>query len=198
MPVLVVAAALLGLLLVFVVAIPFSLVMRYRAGKARRLARGWVLTVNLVMLSLSIALFLAGAAATSFWVPRAFVYALAGLAAGGTLGIAGLLATRWERTPNGLFFTPNRWLVLLVTLVVAARISFGIWRSWHAWHHGAGAVGWLQAFGVAQSLAAGAIVLGYYLVYLLGLRGRLRAHAKVAAGVQAGTPSSRVFRRTRS
>lgn len=192
MPVIIVAAAVLGLLLFFVIAIPFSLVMRYRVGKARRLARAWVVTANLVMLSISLALFLVGAAMTNIWVPRAFVYGLAGLAAGGTLGVLGLLATRWERTPNGLFFTPNRWLVLLVTLVVAARISFGIWRSWHAWHHGAGAVGWLEAFGVAQSLAAGAIVLGYYLVYLLGLRRRLRPL------VQAGSPSSRVFRRTRS
>jgi hypothetical protein len=191
-PVIIVAAAVLGLLLFFVIAIPFSLVMRYRVGKARRLARAWVVTANLVMLSISLALFLVGAAMTNIWVPRAFVYGLAGLAAGGTLGVLGLLATRWERTPNGLFFTPNRWLVLLVTLVVAARISFGIWRSWHAWHHGAGAVGWLEAFGVAQSLAAGAIVLGYYLVYLLGLRRRLRPL------VQAGSPSSRVFRRTRS
>lgn len=176
-PVLIVAAIVLGLLL-FVIAIPFSLFMRYRTGKARRLARGWAVTANLVMLSLSIALFLAGAAVTSFWVPRAFVYGLAGLAAGGTLGIVGLMATRWERTPTGLFFTPNRWLVLFVTLVVAARISFGLWRSWHAWQRGAGAAGWLDAFGVAQSLAAGAIVLGYYLVYLLGLRRRLGGKAR--------------------
>lgn len=177
MPVLVVLAALLGVLLFLVVAIPFSLVMRYRVGKARRLARGWVVTTNLVMLSISILLFLFGAAVTSFWVRRAFVYSLGGLAAGAALGILGLLATKWEPRPQGLFFTPNRWLVLVVTLVVAARISFGVWRAWHTWHHGTGEVGLLQAFGVAQSLAAGAIVLGYYLIYLLGLRRRLRAHA---------------------
>jgi hypothetical protein len=188
-PVLIVLLALLGVVLFLVVAIPFSLVMRYRAGKARRLARGWVVTANLVGLSISIVLFLAGAAVTSFWVRRAFVYGLGGIGAGGVLGILGLLVTRWEPRPQGLFFTPNRWLVLLVTLVVAARISFGVWRAWHTWHHGTGEVGWLEAFGVAQSLAAGAIVLGYYLVYLLGLRRRLRAHAARPLPASSAAPA---------
>jgi hypothetical protein len=36
----------------------------------------------------------------------------------------------------------------------------------------------VDAFGVADSLAAGAVVLGYYLSYWLGVRRRLKAHAR--------------------
>jgi len=65
--------------------------------------------------------------------------------------------------------------VLLVTLVVAARVLYGVWRSWHAWTAGLDA--W-SAFGLAQSMAAGAVVLGYYLTYWLGVRHRLVAHRR--------------------
>jgi hypothetical protein len=176
-PLLIVAAILVVALILFILGIPLSLVLRYRTGKARRLARGWVLTTNLVMLSVSVALFLFGASLTTFWVPRALLYSLLGLAAGGLLGLLGLAATRWEPTPRGLFFTPNRWLVLLLTLLVTARIAYGMWRAWHTWERGAGGGAWLDAFGVAESMAAGAIVLGYYLVYVIGLRRRVRVHA---------------------
>ena len=177
MPLLLVALALVLLLALFLLAIPLSLILRYRAGRARRLARRWVATTNLVSLVVSIGLFLAGAAVTSFWVPRAIGYSALGLLAGGALGMTGLLATRWEPTPRGLWYTPNRWLVLFVTLVVTVRIAYGFWRACHAWHHGAlhgaGRGSWLDAFGVAESMAAGAVVLGYYAVYFWGLRRRV-------------------------
>ena len=176
MPILIVAVILLAVLALFVVSIPVSLVLRYRTGKARRLARGWVVVTNLVLLVLSIALFFGGVAVTSLWVPRAPGYSLAGFAVGCALGVLGLALTRWEPTPRGLFFTPNRWLVLFLTLVVTARIAYGLWRTWHVWSSGlhTGDVAWLDEFGLAQSMMAGAVVLGHYLVYVLGLRGRLR------------------------
>lgn len=179
MPLLIVAAILLAALLLFILGIPLSLVLRYRAGKARRLARGWVVTTNLVMLVLSIGLFLFGAAVTTWWVPRALAYGSIGLVVGCGLGLVGLAATRWEVTPRGFFFTPNRWLVLLVTGIVAARVSYGLWRVWHTWQRGAGDVSWLDSFGVAQSLAAGGVVLGYYLVYVLGVQRRLRGSGRL-------------------
>jgi hypothetical protein len=133
-PLLLVPLALVLLLALFLLAIPLSLILRYRAGRARRLTRRWVATTNLVSLVVSIALFLAAAGVTSFWVPRALAYCALGLLGGGVLGLIGLLATRWEPTPRGLWYTPNRWLVLLVTLVVTARIGYGFWRAWHVWY----------------------------------------------------------------
>ena len=176
MPLLLLAIA---LVLTPVVLVPVSLVLRYRGGTARRQARGWIAVLNLIGLAISTMLFLTGAAIANIWVPQTVSYSLLGLLAGFALGIIGLWMSRWERGPQSLHYTPNRWLVLAVTLLVTARILFGLWRSWHSWHLASttGADSSLVAsFGVAGSLAAGAVVLGYYLSYWLGIRRRLRRH----------------------
>jgi hypothetical protein len=177
------AIALLVLLL-SIALIPVTLFQRYRVGTARRLARGWVVALNLVALSISVVLFLAGAAVTSAWVPHAFTYSLMGLAGGALLGLLGLALSRWDASPRGLHYTPNRWLVLGLTLVVSARIAYGFWRTWQAWRAGVEGTSLLVTAGVAGSLAAGAIVLGYYVVYWAGVRRRL-LRARHPAGPRA-------------
>lgn len=159
------------------VLMPLSLVLRYKAGTARRQARGWVAAINIAGLLLSVTLFLIGAAITSYWAPRAFGYSLLGLGGGIVLGIVGLWLTRWEHTYEGLHYTPNRLLVLAVTLAFTARVLYGFWRGWHAWSAAPGEASWLAAFGVAGSLGVGAVVLGYYLAYWIGLRARLKRRA---------------------
>lgn len=180
MPLLVVAAALLLVVGFVLLAIPLSLFLNYRLGRARRLARRWVATTNLVSLAISATLFLIGAAVTTVWLPLTLPYAGAGLLAGALLGLLGLAATRWENDPRGLFYTPNRWLVLLVSLVVTARVSYGFVRVWRAWHHASGQ-SWLDAFGVPESMSAGGVVLGYYLVYFIGLRRRMPKRGAISS-----------------
>lgn len=153
---------------------PLLLVLRYRAGTMRRRGRKWAATINLLSLLISAALFLWVAAMTTLWVPKAFTYSLAGIAAGCVVGLLGLAVTRWEPTPQGLFFTPNRWLVLLLTLAVSARLLYGLWRIWHAWRAAGANDSWLASAGIAGSMAVGAIVIGYYLAYSAGVRWRLR------------------------
>jgi hypothetical protein len=160
--------------LALVALIPLALVQRYRMGTARQRARGWLAALNIVGLALSAAMFLVTAALTSIWVPGAFAYTVAGLAIGCVLGMAGLSLTRWEPEPAGLYYTPNRWLVLGVTLLVTGRVLFGFWRAWHTWRAGVDDASWLAAAGVAKSMAAGAVVLGYYLAYWIGVRRRIR------------------------
>ena len=160
-------------ILAAIVLTPLAIVQRYRLGTARRRARGWVATINALGLALSVVLFLAGAALTSLWIPNALSYSVAGLVGGSLLGFAGLALTRWEPSPGSLYYTPNRWLVLAITLVVAARVAFGFWRSWHAWQTTDGYASWAAESGAAGSLAAGAVVLGYYLIYWLGVRRRI-------------------------
>jgi hypothetical protein len=155
-------------------AMPLLLVLRYRVGKARRLARKWAAATNLVMLVLSAALFLWGAAITGLWAPKAFPYSLAGLAGGGLLGLLGLAWTRWERTPGALYFTPNRWLVLLITLAVSARMLYGLCRIWRAWRTTGSDESWLAAAGIPGSMAVGALVIGYYLTYFSGVVLKIR------------------------
>jgi hypothetical protein len=191
-----IAVALL-VVLALIALIPLSLVQRYRVGTARRVARGWIATINLLVIALSAGLFLAGAAVTSVWVPKAFTYTLIGMAGGCLLGVVGLLMTRWEATPRGLHYTPNRWLVLAITLVVTSRVAYGFWRSWQAWRFAWGDTSWLAASGLAGSLAAGAVVLGYYLAYWAGVRRRIAQHRRTLAIVEPRTRSRRLANRVR-
>jgi hypothetical protein len=148
-----------------------SLALRYRAGTARRQARGWVASLNMWLTSLSAILFLSFTLVISFWLETAFRFALIGMGSGGIFGLLGLAITRWERRSEGLFYTPSRWLALLVTLTIAGRFVYG-W--WHATHRGSSAPTdqhWLMAAsGTEVSLAVAAGLIGYYLVYSIGVR----------------------------
>jgi hypothetical protein len=177
------------MLLAAVVLMPLTLVQRYRVGTSRRLARGWLATLNAAGFVASAALLLTSAAFANIWMPHAFLYALAGLGIGCLLGALGLALSRWEVTPASLHYTPNRWLVLAITLVVTSRLVYGVWRSWHAWHVRADDTSWIAASGAAGSLAAGAVVLGYYVAYWIGLRRRFERHRRAIA------PASRSRRR---
>jgi len=170
-------AALL-LVLALILAMPLLLFLRYRAGTARRRAYRWVATLNLATIVLSAGFFLYVAAITTFWVPDAFRYSVFGLLGGGLLGVIGLALTRWEQTPRALHYTPNRWLILIITLAVSARLLYGIWRIWHGWHTSGSDSSWLTSVGIAGSLALGALMLGYYVAYSAGVWWRLRQRAK--------------------
>jgi len=184
-PILAAVAVLLLVVLVGIVLIPISIVQRYRVGTSRQRARGWLVTMNVVAIGLSTALLLLGAAVTTIWAPRAFPYTLLGLALGALLGLAGLWLTRWERDVDDLLhFTPNRWLVLVILLAVGARITYSFWRAWQSWHSGVGGGSSFVDTGAAQSLAAGALVLGYYLTYWFGVRRRLHHHRRVRLGAR--------------
>lgn len=154
--------------------IPVSIVQRFRRGTTRQQARAWVAALNLVTIGLSVVLFLVSAFATSRWVPEALTYTLTGLGIGSALGLVGIALTRWEYSGPRLHYTPNRWLVLGITLVVAARVVYGFWRTWEAWRASVESMAWVAASGLAASMSAGAVVLGYYLVYWTGVRARVR------------------------
>jgi hypothetical protein len=173
----------IGLLVVlaFIALLPVALVQRYRAGTSRQLARGWLTTINVVGIAISVIFFLAGAAVTSIWVPYAFRYTVAGLAGGCVLGLIGLALTRWEPASRSLHYTPNRWLVLAITLVVTARVLYGFWRGWQSWRSAIDGTSWIVASGAAGALAAGAVVLGYYLTYWTGVRRKLSRHRRLIA-----------------
>jgi len=170
-------ALLLFVLLAFAGIILLSLALRYRAGTARRQGRRWVATMNVWATSFSAAFFLCFACLISFWLGPTLQFALAGMAIGGVLGLLGLMVTRWESHREGLFYTPSRWLALLIMLAIAARLVYG-W--WHAVHHGApdNQHWFLSASGSQLSVAVAAGLIGYYLVYAIGVRIRIARHEK--------------------
>ena len=175
---------LLALLLVpvlMIVLMPIALLQRIRRGGMRRQARSWFITVNAAAVTVSTAMLLVGALIMAQWVPRVLYYSLAGLFAGAVLGLFGLALTRWERGRGAMFYTPNRWLALAITSVVTMRILYGLWRTWSVWRAGTEPISVVAASGVAPSIAAGAIVLGYYVIYWAGLRRQLRATGNAPA-----------------
>ena len=158
---------------VLIALMPLILIQRYRVGTARRMARPWMATFNVVLIAFSAICFLASAAVTAVWVPDAFMGAAAGIALGAGLGVAGLMVTRWEPAAATLHYTPNRWLVLVVTFLVSARVLYGLWRSWTVAEAGIYGTPMVLAFGIPESLAAGGAVIGYYLAYGWGVRRRI-------------------------
>lgn len=191
-PVLFLLLLLLVMPLLAVLLMPVTLVQRYRVGTARRRGRRWVATSNVVLSTVSAALLAVFAAVTSVWVDGALAATVAGLLGGAALGIAGLAMTRWEAGRHELHYTPNRWLVLVITLTVLARLLYGLWRGWHAWATSADETSWLAAAGVPGSLAAGGVVLGYYAAYWAGVRRRLVRHARAHAIVTIDQQTGRI------
>ena len=171
MPLLVAGLLIVVALVALIPLIPLALVQRYRVGTSRQRGRRWLATLNVAGFVFSTVLFFGGAAVTTMWLPRALPYAAAGFLAGLLLGSLGLRLTRWERTREALYFTPNRALVLLITLTVTARIVYSLWRGWHTW--GADDGSWFVAAGAAETLGAAGAVLGYYLRYWTGVRRRI-------------------------
>ena len=183
MPLLLLPLVILALLLLWLLLIPFGLVMRYRNGRARQRAFGWLVSANAWLLSASAVAFMASAWASGVWVPQALAWAASGLLAGMLLGIMGLWRTRFEGTPAGLHYTPDRWLVLILTTVVALRIGLGMWQGITHLRGAGPAAGWLDDAG--SLFAVGGLLLGYHLVYAWGLRRRWRRW-QATAGVVAG------------
>jgi hypothetical protein len=168
----IVFALLLFVLLAFAGVVLLSLALRYRAGTARRQARGWVASLNVWATSFSVVFFLLFTFLLSFWVDSAFRFALVGMGCGGILGLVGLAMTRWERRPEGLFYTPSRWLALLIIVAIGARIVYSWWRATYSGSTAPpGDQHWLiTASGTQLSLAVAAGLIAYYLIYSIGVR----------------------------
>lgn len=153
---------------------PVLLIQRYRAGTSRRPARRWLVMLAVASTGLSAIFLLLSSAFTNIWVSNAFGDTALGITAGCLLGVVGLLITRWEARPRSLHYTPNRWMVLVITLLVAGRVLFGFYRAAIAAQSGITGTTVAGAWGVAESLGAGGFVIGYYLAYNVGVIWRIR------------------------
>lgn len=174
MPLLLIPIGFALLVALWLLTLPLAVWQRYRRGRARRRVRAWALRLGAWSMLVSAAVFLAAAAAAGLWIERAFAQAALGVLGGTALGAAGARLARIERDAGGLFHTPNRWLALALTLVVAARIAFGLWHL-PLWHGDATDAAWLARQG--GLLAVGGLLLGHYLGYAWALRWRLGREA---------------------
>jgi hypothetical protein len=175
-------ALLIFVLLAFTGVVLLSLALRYRVGTTRRQARPWVASLNVWATSLSAVFFLCFTLLLSFWVPSAFQFGLIGMGCGGILGLVGLAMTRWERRSEGLFYTPSRWLALLIIAAIGARIVYGWWRATHPASSAPGDQHWLITASATQlSLAVAGGLVAYYLIYSIGVHLQLARHLRRSA-----------------
>lgn len=176
MPLLV--AALIGAILVLpLVLVPLSILQRYRQGRRRQRVRAWLASLQAAGFAMSAGMLMVGAAVTSAWVPMVLPSSAAALVGGVLLGLVGVALSRWDHVDGHPGFTPNRWLVLALTLVVVGRMGYAVWRAWHVWATtGAGSA------GVAGSMAAAALLVGYGLGFWAGVRWRVARAARWTAG----------------
>lgn len=174
MPLVLLAVATVVIAVLWALLLPLALMQRYRAGRMRRRAVPWAVGVNAVLLSISAAIFLAGAWLAGGWIEGAFGYAMGGTLAGVMAGLAGLWLTRFEWTQTGLYYTPNRGLVLALTLLVAIRIALGAWQFAGRWLDLGQAAAWAALRDQASLFTVIGVLLGHYLAYAWGLRRRTR------------------------
>ena len=100
------------------------------------------------------------------------------MAIGAVLGLLGLALTRWE-VEQELFYTPSRWLTLLITFAITARFAYGWWHATHSRNGVLADKNWFMTASATQlSTAVAAGLIGYYLVYAMGVRLRLRRHER--------------------
>jgi len=99
----------------------------------------------------------------------------AGIACGAALGYLGLRHTKFEVTSEGRFYTPHTYIGLIVTALFVGRLLYRYLSVYDGTvptatqGGGAGA-----AFHGPLTLAAFGVVVGYYVLYYLGVLQRTR------------------------
>ncbi|HUI99405.1 MAG TPA: hypothetical protein VLY46_04175 [Usitatibacter sp.] len=141
--------------------------MRRLVGRQRsRPSRHWTAVVLFPLLVLMLAL---AAAANA----TALAALAGGVAVGCGLGVAGLRLTRFERTPDGWFYTPNAHIGIVLSVLLVARIA---WRLLEVALHGAAPAS-AQWGSSPLTLVVFGMLAAYYSVYAAGIL-RWRRSAK--------------------
>jgi len=99
----------------------------------------------------------------------------AGLTCGAVLGYVGLRHTRFEVTSAGRYYTPHTYMGLAVTALFVGRL---IYRFLSVYDGTVPAGAAARGFGAYQAnpftLAAFGVLVGYYVLYYLGVLQRTR------------------------
>lgn len=99
--------------------------------------------------------------------PLALAALAGGLTAGGLLAIYGLRLTRFERTPQGLFYTPNAYLGVALSLLLVGRVLYRLVEVYSGDVLTAAASS--DFLRSPATLAIFGMLAGYYVAYAVGL-----------------------------
>jgi hypothetical protein len=98
--------------------------------------------------------------------------------AGAALGVFGISKTKFENTPQGLYYTPNAHLGIALSALLAARV---IYRMVQVYSMGPGAQPDMSDFTRSPlTLVVFGLLAGYYVAYAIGL---IRWRARVVQPV---------------
>jgi hypothetical protein len=100
-----------------------------------------------------------------------------GIGVGVALGMYGLSKTKFENTPEGMFYTPNAHLGIALSVVFAARV---VYRMFELYSLDPGRQPTPDLARSPLTLAIFGLLAGYYVAYALGLI-RWRQHSQAAA-----------------
>jgi len=117
--------------------------------------------------------------------PSALLGAGGGLAVGVALALVGLRHTTFEVTPQGRFYTPNKWLGLVVTALFFGRLAARLFTiSGRAAAMQAGGPGAGAPQMTPLTLGFLYLVAAYYVAYYAGVlwKGRSAAPSMPTAG----------------
>ena len=147
---------------------------RVRRNIGRQRSRAWRHWTGAIFFPLLVVLI----ALTALARPDVEAGLFGGVAAGAALAIYGLKLTRFERTEQGFFYTPNAYLGVGLTLLFVSRV---VWRMAQLYGgvdgaHAAGAQG--MTLSPLTMLLFG-LIAGYYTTYAAGIL-RWRRTAVVA------------------
>lgn len=115
--------------------------------------------------------------------PQNALALFAGVAAGAGLGFYGIRLTRFEQTPEGLYYTPNAHLGIALSLLLIGRLAYRAVQL-QIWEMPAGP----PASDFVRSpltLAIFGTLAGYYILYAAAL---LRWRRRVQAAPEISTP----------
>ncbi|HTX05842.1 MAG TPA: hypothetical protein VMD06_08445 [Steroidobacteraceae bacterium] len=115
---------------------------------------------------------------------------LAGIACGAVLGLFGLRYTKFEVTPAGRFYTPHTYIGLVVAALFVGRVLYRFLEIYNglipATTAGRGLAASFQHSPV--TLAVFGALVGYYVLYYVGVLQRTRPSASVRSAGEARAP----------
>jgi hypothetical protein len=155
----------------------FAVVRRTRRTFGRQPVRAKRMGFRVVVFALVGALAAVGAARD----PSILGALISGVAAGALLGYVGLRQTRFEVTSDGRFYTPHTYIGLIVTVLFVGRLAYRLLSAPSGAAFAAASQG--QSFNYHQSpltMAIFGVLLGYYLVFYLGVLHKTKKLASAA------------------